>query len=232
MTPVRFLVPVALVLSALTASTAERLEAQNDPDKPVAGGGTLPAGWHAQADWSMRTNSAPPLDNVKFSVMGSGYHATTGPAAIFWREADRASGNYRVVASIAQIKNPEHPEAYGIFIGGRDLAGDGQTYTYFLVRAYDGKFSIRRRGGRTTRPTAVVEWTAHEAVRKADASSGRAENELSIIVERGQVKFLINGKEVHSTGAADLDTQGIVGYRVNHNLDVRLGPLGVHASGG
>ena len=232
MTPDRFLLPAALALSAITAVPAGRLDAQSDPDKPVAGGGTLPAGWHAQADWSMRNNQAPSLENVKFAVMGSGYQATTGPAAIFWREADTASGNYRVVASIAQIKNPEHPEAYGILIGGRDLVGGGQAYTYFLVRAYDGKFSIRRRGGQKARPTAVVDWTPHDAVTKADAATGRAENELSILVQGGQVKFLVNGKEVHAAGAADLDTRGIVGYRVNHNLDVHLGPLGIHPIGG
>jgi len=227
----RFFLPAALVVGAFLAVPVG-VEAQSDPDKSVAGGGALPADWHAQTDWSLRTNQAPSLENVKFVVMGSGHHATTGPAAIFWRDADRGSGDYRVVASITQSKNPEHPEAYGLLIGGRDLAGDGQAYTYFLVRAYDGKFSIRRRGAQKTRPTAVVDWTAHEAVRQADAATGRAENELSILVQGGVVTFLINGKQVHTGRAADLDTQGIVGYRVNHNLDVHLGPIGINPIGG
>ena len=232
MTLDRFLLPATLVLSAIATLPAGRLDAQGDPDRPVTGGGTLPGDWHAQTDWSMRTNQAPALENVKFAVMGRGYHVTTGPAAIFWRDADTAFGSYHVVASIAQTRNPEHPEAYGIFIGGRDLAGGGQAYTYFLIRAYDGKFSVRRRAGQRTRPTAVVDWTAHDAVTKADAATGRAENELSILVQGGQVKFLINGKEVHSASAVDLDTRGIVGYRVNHNLDVQLGALGIHPMGG
>jgi hypothetical protein len=185
----------------------------------------LPPGWHAQADWSPRSNAAPSLDGVTFVAMDSGYHATTGPAAIFWRPADTASGAYRVVASITQTRNPDHPEAYGVFVGGRDLAGAGQAYTYFLVRAFDGRFSIRRRVGRQTRPTALVDWTAHDVVAKADAASGRATNVLSVVVRGGQVAFSVNGTEVHTVSG--LEPAGIVGYRVNHRLDVQLGPLSI-----
>src|SRR5437899_3769350 len=60
---------------------------------------------------------------------------------------------------MAQMKNPAHPEAFGIFIGGKNLADSGQTYTYFLVRPIDGMYSIRRRTAYMTRPTAIVEWT-------------------------------------------------------------------------
>jgi hypothetical protein len=125
------------------------------------------------------------------------------------------------------MKNPAHPEAFGIFIGGKSLADSGQTYTYFLVRPIDGMYSIRRRASYATRPTAVVEWTASDAVTKAD-SSGRATNELSIQVQGGKAKFMVNGKDVYTADAAKLDVNGVVGYRVNHNLDVHLGPLGIH----
>ena len=216
----------AALVACLAALSFEPLTAQADPDRAVSGGGTLPAGWRAQTDWSMRSNQAPTLENVKFGAMGNGFHATMGPAAIFWRDADTVSGNYHVVATLTQAKKPEHPEAYGILIGGRDLGGDGQAYTYFLIR-HDGKFSIRRRAGQKVRPTAVVEWTAHASVVPPD-SGGRATNELSVQVQGGQVSFMVNGKEVHKAAATDVDTGGIVGYRVNHNLDVHLGPLGIH----
>jgi len=208
----------ALVL----ASPSVNLSAQADPDAQVAGGGTFPPGWN------VRTERNAPLANVKFLAMGSGHHVTLGPAAIFWRNADTISGNYHVVASLTQTKNPAHPESYGIFIGGRNLADSTQAYTYFLVRAIDGKFSIRRRAGYAVRPTAVVDWTVHDAVVKADSATGKASNELGILVKGGKVSFLVNGKEVHAADAAGLDTQGIVGYRVNHNLDVHLSALGVH----
>lgn len=214
----------AAAIAAL-ALTAGGLAAQADPDRNVAGGGTFPAGWNVRTETSRQTGQPAPLANVKFAAMGDGYHVTVGPAAIYWRDRDTVSGNYHVVAKITQTKNPAHPEAYGIILGGRSLADSGQTYTYLLVRAVDGMYSIRRRTGYATRPTAIVEWTASDAVVKSD-SAGRATNELSVQVQGGKAKYMVNGKEVYTGDAADLT--GVVGYRVNHNLDVHLGPLGIH----
>lgn len=203
------------------------LAAQADPDRSVAGGGAIPAGWHVRTEPNRQTGQPASLENVKFTSMGDGLHTTVGPAAIYWRDRDTISGNYHVVAKMTQMKNPAHPEAFGIFIGGKNLADSGQTYTYFLVRPIDGMYSIRRRSAYMTRPTAVVEWTASDAVTKADAN-GSAANELSIQVQGGKAKFMVNGKEVYNGDGANLDVNGVVGYRVNHNLDVHLGPLGIH----
>jgi hypothetical protein len=206
---------------------APALSAQADPDRPVAGGGAIPAGWHVRTEPNRQTGQPASLENVKFATMGDGLHTTVGPAAIYWRDRDTISGTYHVVAKMSQMKNPAHPEAFGIFIGGKNLADSGQTYTYFLVRPIDGMYSIRRRTAYMTRPTAIVEWTASDAVTKADAN-GSAMNELSIQVQGGKAKFMVNGKEVYTGDAANLDVNGVVGYRVNHNLDVHLGALGIH----
>jgi hypothetical protein len=203
------------------------LGAQADPDHTVAGGGALPTGWHVRTEPNRQTGQPASLENVKFASMGDGMHTTVGPAAIYWRDRDTISGNYHVVAKMSQMKNPAHPEAFGIFIGGKNLADSAQTYTYFLVRPIDGMYSIRRRSAYMTRPTAVVEWTASDAVTKAD-TSGKATNELSVQVQGGKAKFMVNGKEVYTGDAANLDVNGVVGYRVNHNLDVHLGALGIH----
>jgi hypothetical protein len=217
------LTPKLLAAAAVAAVCAPAALAQADPDRAVAGGGTLPPGWHA------RTERNAPLTNVKFAAMGTGYHATLGPATIFWRDADTISGNYHIVATFAQTKAPQHPEAYGLIMGGRNLADSTQSYTYFIIRTMPDRaeFSIRRRAGYAARPTAVVDWTANAAVKAADAE-GKATNELSVAVAGGKVTFYVNGTEVHSANAADVDVNGIVAYRVNHNLDVHLGPLGIH----
>ena len=209
-----------LMLLALSASPTVRLSAQADPDRAVAGGGGVPSGYHARTD----RNAA--MTNVKVATMGTGMHFTLGPAVIVWRDADAATGDYHVVASFTQTKAPTHPEAYGLFIGGHDLAGPTQGYTYFLVRG-DGKFLIKRRVGDSTVVVNPGGWTANEAVVKAD-SAGKATNELSILVSGGNVKFMVNGKEVYTAKASDVDAVGVVGLRVNHNLDVHVGPLGVH----
>jgi hypothetical protein len=207
----------AAVLLALGAAPV--LLAQNDdPDRNVAGGGAMPAGWHA------RTDHDAPLTNVKFVVMNPGQHVTLGPAAIFWRDADTASGNFAVEAKFWQFEAPRHREGYGLFIGGSDLAGPAQRYTYFIIAGV-GQFLVKRRNGDST--TVVSgNWSANPAVAQQDAA-GKAENTLRIQVAGGKASFLVNGTEVYSTDASGLDTQGIVGYRVNHNLNVHLGPLAI-----
>ena len=224
--PVRHLaVPTMSLVLAAAVTAPAACQGNPDPDRPVQGGGDFPAGWQ------VRTERNAPTTDVRFAAMGDGYHVTVGPAAIYWRPADTARGNVHIVATITQVKNPEHPESFGILLGGRNLADSAQAYTYFLVRPIDGKFSIRRREGYANRPTALVEWTDHDAVVHSD-SAGRATNELSILVQGARVTFLVNGTEVHSAPAATVQPGGIVGYRVNHNLDVHLGPIGIHPMGG
>ena len=38
----------------------------------------------------------------------------------------------------------------------------------------------------------------------------------------------VNGKEVYNTDASNVDASGVIGYRVNHNLDVHLSAIGIH----
>lgn len=209
------------ILALGLGAMGQPLAGQADPDRAVAaGGGALPQGWNA------RTERNAPMTNVKFTTMGDGFHATLGPATVFWRDADTASGNFHVVASFTRMKAPAHAEAYGIFIGGKSLADSTQSYTYLLVRA-SGQFSIWRREGYATRPTAIVPWTTHDAPVKA-GEDGKAKDELSVESRDGKVTFMINGKDVHTAEAGAVSPNGVVGYRVNHNLDVHLGPIGIH----
>jgi len=210
----------ALLLSTGSLAAQQPMGGMKDPDHSVAGGGQFPAGWH------VRTERNAALANVKFVAMGDGFHATMGPAAIMWRDADTASGNYHTVATFTQTKAPMHPEAYGLIIGGKNLDGDAQSYTYLIVRG-TGEFSIWRRAGYANKPTAVVPWTANAAVHKADAD-GKATNELAVLIKNGKASFTVNGTEVYSADASTVDAAGIVGYRVNHNLDVHLSAIGIH----
>jgi hypothetical protein len=192
----------------------------DDPDHAVQGGGTLPEGWSA------RTDRDAPLTNVKFVSMGDGFHATTGPAAILYRESNKVSGPFHAVASFTQTKAPTHPEAYGLFFGGKALNGEGQQYTYFLVRGV-GKFLVKQRNGAETKNLSEG-WTANPAVNSQDAA-GKATNKLEIdATTPGKVKFLANGTSVYEMDASAADINGIVGLRINHNLDVHVAGFGVH----
>ncbi len=219
----RFVRP-AFAATALFLCMPAGASAQDDPDRAVAGGGTMPAGWHT------RTDRNAPLSNVKFEIMNPGQHVTLGPAAIFWHDADTASGNFSVEAKLWLFSVPRHQEGYGLFIGGSDLAGAGQRYTYFIIRQ-DGSFLVKRRIGDST---AVVtsSWTPSAAVTKPDSGASgdlakSLENTLTIRVAGGTVSFLVNGTQVHSAPATAVDVKGAVGYRVNHNLNVHLGPIAI-----
>jgi len=192
----------------------------DDADKKVEGGGKLPAGWAA------RTDRDAPVSGVKFVKMGEGWHVTSGPAAVYYREADKASGNYKVSATFSAGKG-QYPEGYGLVIGGSDLAGANQQYTYFLVRQ-DGKFLIKQRKGSST-SNVTSDWTDNAAVKQPGAD-GKATNELAVSVNGGKASFTVNGKEVYSTDASKIDTNGIVGLRVNHNLDVHVAGFAVSKS--
>src|SRR2546425_12483807 len=104
----------AAVCMLLWLGPAGRASAQDrDPDMKIAGGGTLPTGWHA------RTDKNRPLADAKITTMGNGMHVTLGPAVILWRGPEKGPGQYHVVAQFTQTNNPRPPEADGLFNRGR-----------------------------------------------------------------------------------------------------------------
>ncbi len=211
-----------LSVAALTVAALPLAARQHAPDhdKTIAGGGTLPAGWKGRLD-SGGTSTA----GVKMTPMGGGVHIISGPAGIYYRPADKPTGEFGATATFTQMERAEHPEAYGLFIGGANLETASQKYTYFLVRQ-DGKFLLKRRSGSDT-PT-VVDWMGSTAIRKPD-SSGKMSNTLAVEVGRDRVRFLVNGTEVTSTETSKVDAAGIAGLRVNHNLNVHVEGFTVRA---
>lgn len=194
--------------------------AGSDPDQPVRDAAALPPGWTARPD--AKGDAA----QIKFVTMEPGYHLTLGPATILYRKENLVKGPFHSQAKIHQMKKLEHAEGYGLFLGGQNLDGERQSYTYFLVRA-DGKFTIKRREGEKV--SEVVGWKSHPAINKADAG-GKATNllEIDAKLDPKQVSFKANGQEVHSMPARGQHVKGLVGLRVNHNLDVHIEGFAIH----
>ncbi len=204
----------ALGVTAMPLLAQHPADHKADPDKKMtAGPGKLPAGWKGRVDSNDKT-----LAGVNAAQMGGGVHFMTGPAGIYYKAADKATGAYETHATFTQMVPADHPEAYGLFIGGSDLDGAAQKYTYFIIRQ-DGKYMVKRRNGADT-PT-VVDWTDSAAIKKAD-STGRMSNTLAVEVAKDKVRFLVNGTEVTSVDAAKVDTAGVPGLRVNHNLNLHV----------
>jgi len=209
---------LAIIGFAAVSATALFAQQHNaDMDKMQMGGG-LPTGWNVRLD-----SGGTKPEGVSVMPMGGGIHFKTGPAGIYYRTADTKTGSYEVHASFNQVEPSAHPEAYGLFVGGSDLAGAAQKYTYFLVRQ-DGKFMIARRDG--AKVNSVVAWTDAASVKKTDAST-KGTNMLSIVVAPDKTRFLVNGAEVNAQPTASVDGGGIAGLRVNHNLSVHVDGFGV-----
>lgn len=183
-------------------------------------GAKRPEGWHT------RTDAGAEAGAVSFVDMPPGWHITTGPAVILYDPARTATGNYRVRSESFLFDPGTRREGYGLLLGGRDLDAAGQRYTYFLIRR-SGEFLVKRRAGEAL--TTVRDWTPHAAIVQYDArgASQTAKNELGIDVTGADVVFLVNDREVARVPRAEVDTEGIVGLRVNHQLNLHVSTLEV-----
>ena len=182
-----------------------------------------PKGWKVRADRSTSASDPDGAGAIKFVTAGSGFHATTPQAAVFWNPANTITGNYTLKGTFKLLKPSGHTNYYGLVFGGSDLEGANQNYTYFLV-AQDGSWLVKRRNGEAT--DNVVAKTPSDAVKKPDAS-GQSTNALEVRVLADKLEFAVNGTVVGSapkTGAA-AKTDGIYGIRSNHLLDIEVDGL-------
>jgi hypothetical protein len=203
-----------LVLAASPLAAQQPMNA--DPDQVVKAAAAMPKGWHA------RTDSGQPPAGLSFVSMGSGFHATMGPAAIFFNDAEKHKGDYKVAYTFTQTKAPAHHEAFGLFIGGTDLETADVSYSYFLVRGTDEYFIATRKGAVRT---VIQNWAKNPAIKPQDPTSGVQTNVLAAEVKGNDVIFTVNGVEVARRPKGEIVTDGLAGFRVNHNLDVHIEPM-------
>jgi hypothetical protein len=203
----------ALIL-ALTACLVTPLAAQT------------PAGMKMRVDRS--TDAQDPDDNPELKVVtvGKGFRVTGGPAGVFWMPSSTAAGNYTVRATFTLQQPSNHTNYYGLVFGGSALEGADQAYNYFVV-AQDGNFLIKQRAGAAT-PT-VQNRTKNAAIKVPDAS-GKSVNTLEVRVAGDTISFVVNDMVVHTAPKASMKTDGLVGVRVNHMLDVQIDGLELRKS--
>ena len=191
----------------------------------------IPIGAQAPKDWLLRAdrsaNAADPdaPGAVRFSAQGSGFHAVTPQAAVFWNPANVATGNYTLKGTFTLVRPSNHTNYYGLVFGASGLEGPKQTYLYFTV-AQDGTWLIKQRVGDVR--TNDVARAAHAAVKTPDAK-GTSTNLLEVRVTAGKIDYAVNGTVVHSTPktGATAKTDGLYGIRSNHLLEVMVDGLAV-----
>jgi len=217
-------VRVVIGLMLLTAGLATASCGSSVPDRDPAPETSLqlPDGYELRLD---RPNRNP----VEFVATSDGevLRVHTGPAGIIYRPDQVASSTtYTARARFTEIDAPRgHREGFGLFIGGQDLEDGRQRYTYFLIRG-DGRYLIKHRDG----PSALEVsdgWELSAAVHIRSSEARDVANELAITVERDRVRFSCNGELVADIPIGGLSIQGVVGVRVNHNLEVNIEDLQV-----
>jgi hypothetical protein len=178
-----------------------------------------PEGWMVRVDNS--TNADDPDDNpkVKFVSMGKGFHITAGPAGTYWHPKYTATGNFTAKGTFILFKPSGHVNYYGLTFGGQDMGGPKQEYVYFMV-AQNGTYAIIHRSGDMTHS---IQRGKHEAIQQPGAD-GRSTNNLEVRVAGNQISYVVNGTVVHTTPKSGMTarTDGIVGVRINHQLDVHV----------
>ena len=178
-----------------------------------------PKGWKVRADRSTSASDPDAAGAIKFVTAGSGFHATTPQAAVFWNPASTITGNYSLKGTFKLLKPSGHTNYYGLVFGGSDLDNAKQTYTYFLV-AQDGTWLVKRRNGDTATDN-VLPKAASDAVKKPGAD-GKSTNALEVRVGADKIDYVVNGTVVHRTPKAGVKTDGLYGLRVNHLLELHI----------
>ncbi len=199
---------IAASASALTALPAA---AQDDEGLP------FPEGWQVRFD-----REGASMDDLYLVTMTPGYHVTTGPAMIAWHPDSVATGDFRIESETFLFDPQGRREAFGFFIGGSDLQGPDQRYTYFLLRE-GGEFLVKSRAGGET--PVVHNWTAHPSIvsyATKPEGSATAKNVLVLEAAGDELSFSVNGEEVWSGPREGLATDGVFGLRVNHGLNLHV----------
>jgi hypothetical protein len=181
-----------------------------------------PEGWLTRFD----RDGMSEADIESFVEMPPGWHVTTGPAGIFWHPENVVTGNFRAEMEVFLFDPEGRREAFGMILGGSDLEGPGQDYTYFLLRD-GGEYIIKRREG-TEAPT-VRSWTSDDAILGyADrGNEATARNVLAVEARADEVRFYVNDAEVARVPRSEVGVDGIFGFRVNHQVNLHISRLDV-----
>ena len=177
-----------------------------------------PQGWKVRIDRSQNAQDPDNTPDLVFKAMGKGLHVKGGPAGTFWNPATSATGNYTLKATFNLQEPSNHTNYYGLIFGGSSLDTPAQAYVYFVI-AQNGMFQVRQRQGEAV--TDVVRRATNAAVRQPGAD-GKSSNTLEVRVAGDTVSYVINGTVVHSGPKGGLKTDGLVGVRVNHMMDVQF----------
>lgn len=176
-----------------------------------------PDGWEVRAE--------------RFVAMPPGFHITTSPAVLLYHPDARAEGEFEVTTD-GFLFPGDSPHAYGLFVGGRRLADDEATWISFEI-ALDGTWIVRRREFRgQEQGFAVVDLAGPEpGPILVPGEEQTARNTITVVAGPDRIEFRINDETVTTFPRAELDVDGVTGFRVGTGLNLHLISLTVDSDG-
>lgn len=201
-----------------------------DPLEPENDNMAVPAKWEVRLDDNTASlnvhANADSTSGIYFVNMKPGWHVTTGPAAIFSHPSLSGSGRFKAETAIHLFDPGQRKESFGLFLGGENFDSSEISYDYFLIRQ-GGEFLVKRRSGEET--STIIPWTKHEAIMSFTDKSGSSElNVLAVEVGEDSVHFSVNEVRVAGLLADEVNTNGQVGLRVNHALNLHISDVSVN----
>ena len=190
------------------------------PAATLAAQSEAPPDWRSAPDRPARLVSCPPASDstIFFVTMPPGWHAATGPGALLYPADVEARGRYVLEAEIFIFPDATDAE-YGVFAGGRELGGNGQRWTGFVLRR-DGAVAVLRSGGGGA-ASPVRDWTVNDAVLRPEGNEP-VRNRLRVTVEADSVVMRVNGLEVFTLGRNEIDSDGLVGFRLGAGVNLHV----------
>jgi hypothetical protein len=214
----RIATPVlALALAAaMQALPQGKGKADDDPDRQVKNA-SMPAGWEVRNDAAKGGRGKGPAAPSNVTNNNGVFHFTMGAAGTFYNNTWTKTGDYKYSARMKMTAPPTHNTSYGIMIGGKDMTGANPVYTYFMVRSSGEYFIANQDGARTV----ITNWTKTPAAKGLEITSPQADV-LGVEVKGADVAFSLNGTEVAKLPKTQLHTDGLIGFRIGHNIDVEV----------
>ena len=169
---------------------------------------------------NMQFDRELPDSEFRFVMMPPGFHVTTGPGLNLFHPSNQASGIFTLESEFFLFPNSTDNE-YGLFVGGRDLDGDGRAFTAFVARR-DGSVAVLRYVGDTVTP--VVPWKRHEAVTLVQGQEP-AKNVIRVAAEQAAVLLIVNGAEVARVSRDRIPVTGLFGFRVGARVNLHVTTL-------
>jgi len=177
------------------------------------------------ADWRVRPDATDADQTaISFADMRPGWHITTTPAVVLYRDHLGASGDFTIESELFLF--PKAPGPVGVIAGAAGLAGRTPRWVALLVRG-DGQFAIEERTGDRTR--SIAAWAAASSI--ARPSDNPARNVLRVRAIADEIVFEINDVKVAAEPRAALPIDGLIGLRAGPDANIHVTTLSVRLGG-